>query len=153
MNEEARVSERAGEQIKERICLFSIWYAANYGSCMTNYALYYLLQDMGYDCTFAEIPDHLWPPSKVHRNPKFVTRRFGAKHFKTTAVYHDRAHLKELNDQADIFLVGSDQIWNYNLCKTAETFFWLDFVDDSKRKISFGTSFGRGVFRGNEEER
>ncbi|MBR4889492.1 MAG: polysaccharide pyruvyl transferase family protein [Clostridia bacterium] len=138
---------------KYDIMLFSIWYAANFGSMMTNFALYKMLTDMGYNCVFADIPDHLWPTSRVHRDPTFITRRFGYKHFNITGKYKNRTDMKKVNDLADTFLVGSDQLWNYNLCKSAGTYFYLDFVDDNKKKIAYGTSFGHSHFRGNETER
>jgi len=143
----------ASKDKKYDILLLSIWYAANFGSLMTNFALYKTLEDMGYNCIFADIPDHLWPTSQAHRDPLFVTRRFGYKHFKLTGKYKDRTDLKKLNDLADTFIVGSDQIWNYKLCKTAETFFFLDFVDDDKKKIAYGTSFGHSSFKGSAKER
>jgi len=143
---------KASKSEKYDIMLLSIWYAANFGSMMTNFALYKYLEDMGYNCIFADIPDHLWPTSIVHRNPQFITRRFGYKHFKITGKYKNRTDLKKVNNLADTFIVGSDQIWNYNLCKTAGTFFYLDFVDDDKKKIAYGTSFGHSSFRGNAEE-
>lgn len=133
--------------------LFSIWYAANYGSLMTNFALYKTLEDKGYNCVFADIPDHLWPKSVNHRHPLFVTRRFAYKHFKLTAKYKDRTDLKKLNALSDTFIVGSDQIWNYALCKTADTFFFLDFIEGYKKKIAYGTSFGHDSFRGTEENK
>lgn len=138
---------------KYDVVLFSIWYAANYGSLMTNFALYKLLEDKGYNCIFADIPDHLWRTSVTHRNPLFVTRRFAYKHFKLTPKYKGKADLKKLNAICDTFIVGSDQIWNYSLCRSAETFFFLDFVDEHKNKIAYGTSFGHDKFRGSEEER
>ena len=138
---------------KYDIMLFSIWYAANFGSMMTNFALYKTLEDMGYNCIFADIPDHLWTGSRVHRDPLFITRRFGYKHFKLTSKYKNRTDLKKVNELADTFIIGSDQIWNYNLCKSADTFFYLDFVDDDKRKIAYGTSFGHKSFTGNNEAR
>lgn len=142
----------ASKNEKYDVLLLSIWYAANFGSLMTNFALYKMFEDMGYNCIFADIPDHLWTPSQTHRDPLFVTRRFGYKHFKLTGKYKNRTDLKKLNDIADTFVVGSDQIWNYSLCKTAETFFYLDFVDDNKKKIAYGTSFGHSSFKGNAKE-
>lgn len=133
---------------KYDIMLFSIWYALNFGSMMTNFALYELLTDMGYNCIFADIPDHLWPESKKHRDHLFITRRFAYKHFQLTGKYKNRIDLKKVNDLADTFIVGSDQIWNYKLCKSAETYFYLDFVNDEKRKIAYGTSFGHKKFNG-----
>jgi coenzyme F420-reducing hydrogenase beta subunit len=138
---------------KYDIVLFSIWYAFNFGSLMTNFALYTTLEDMGYRCMFADIPDHLWPESRGHRDPLFKTRRFGNKHFNISPKYKNRTDLKKLNKRADIFLVGSDQIWNYKLCESAGTFFFLDFVEENKRKIAYGTSFGHKEFLGDETAR
>ncbi len=154
-NNGATVSQALGDSKSEKYdaVLLSIWYAANYGSLMTNFALYKMLEDKGINCIFADIPDHLWPTSIKHRNPLFVTRRFAYKHFKITAKYKNKTDLKKLNALADCFIVGSDQIWNYTLCKSAETFFFLDFVDECKKKIAYGTSFGHSEFRGTEENK
>ena len=155
LNKGAKFSEayNASKSQKYDVVLLSIWYAANYGSLMTNFALYKTLEDKGLNCIFAEIPDHLWPTSVNHRNPLFVTRRFAYKHFKLTHKYKDKTDLKKLNDISDCFIVGSDQIWNYSLCKSAGTYFFLDFVDEYKKKIAYGTSFGHDSFRGTEENK
>ena len=143
----------ASKNEKYDAVLFSIWYAANYGSLMTNFALYKTLEDKGYNCIFADIPDHLWPKSVNHRHPLFVTRRFAYKHFKLTPKYKNKADLKKLNALSDTFIVGSDQIWNWSLCKSADDFFFLDLADGYKNKIAYGTSFGHDKFRGSEDER
>ncbi len=155
LNSGAKFSEalEASKSEKYDAVLLSIWYAANYGSLMTNFALYKTLEDKGLNCIFAEIPDHLWPTSVNHRHPLFVTRRFAYKHFKLTPKYKNRTDLKKLNDVADCFIVGSDQIWNYQLCKSADTYFFLDFVEEHKKKIAYGTSFGHSSFRGSEENK
>ncbi len=49
--------------------------------------------------------------------------------------------MKELNKIFDCFIVGSDQVWRYSTCPDVETFF-LNFVEDSKIKISYAASFG-----------
>ena len=48
--------------------------------------------------------------------------------------YIGHKNLKELNMIYDVFVAGSDNIWNKNLLDTA---FFLDFVDDNKGKISY----------------
>lgn len=48
--------------------------------------------------------------------------------------YIGHKNLKELNTIYDVFVAGSDNIWNKNLLDTA---FFLDFVDDDKGKISY----------------
>lgn len=47
-------------------------------------------------------------------------------------------NIKELNNYYDIFICGSDQIWNkYN------KYYYLKFVKDNKLKASYAPSFGR----------
>ena len=135
------------------VMLFGIWYGGNYGSVLTNFALYKFLEDEGYNCIFADIPDHLWADSIYNRDPLSMPRKFCLKHFKLTFKYKNRTDLKKVNELADAFVVGSDQLWNYPLCRSAETFFYLDFVDDDKKKIAYGTSFGHNEIKGTAEEK
>jgi len=52
-----------------------------------------------------------------------------------------RENLKDLNEQYDKFVVGSDQVWNFGSCNVDETYF-LDFVSDNSKKISYAASLG-----------
>lgn len=54
--------------------------------------------------------------------------------------YEDFDSLKRQPPKYDVFIAGSDQIFNPNLCN--KTFF-LDFVDDKPKKISYAASMGR----------
>lgn len=48
---------------------------------------------------------------------------------------------RSLNRDFDKFVVGSDQVWNYN--NNGRDFaYFLDFVDDDNKKISYSSSFG-----------
>ena len=48
--------------------------------------------------------------------------------------YFGHTHLEELNEKYDIFISGSDNIWNKNLLDSA---FFLDFVKEKIPKISY----------------
>ena len=50
-----------------------------------------------------------------------------------------RNNLKKLNEEYDMFIVGSDQTWNCGRLNFDGTFF-LDFVTDSKKKYSYAPS-------------
>ena len=54
--------------------------------------------------------------------------------------YHSPQSLMEFPPEADIFITGSDQVWNINTMKN-DGAFYLNFVPLDKRKISFGSSF------------
>ena len=49
--------------------------------------------------------------------------------------------LRYLNDRFDLFITGSDQVWNFTITKNDPAFL-LDFVTDSQKKISYAASFG-----------
>jgi hypothetical protein len=42
----------------------------------------------------------------------------------------------------DIHLVGSDQVWNLEKGLNQKLLYFLDFIDDSQKKISYASSFG-----------
>lgn len=52
-----------------------------------------------------------------------------------------RKDLLQLNTDIDYFIVGSDQVWNYELTQSDSVYF-LDFVQDNNKKISYAASFG-----------
>lgn len=148
--------EEAWSKAKDKkydVLILGIWYGGNYGSILTNFALYTFLKELGYKCAFVDMPNILWPSSRIHRNPLFISRKFCNKYFDLTPKYADCMDLEKLNALCDTFIVGSDQLWNYKTFKSAETFFFLDFVKPEKRKISYATSFGQTTFQGTENEK
>jgi len=52
-----------------------------------------------------------------------------------------KEELPSLNDRYDIFLSGSDQIWNPDI-QQGDYSYLLDFVDEPYKKRSYGSSFG-----------
>lgn len=114
------------------------WYGMNYGSVMTNFALHQTLTDMGKTVLMLEWPLKEKPTEPI---PDTFSRRFANKYYEKTMRY-TYEELPNLNRHCETFLVGSDQLWNYYCYKDNGQYFFLDFVDDSRRKISYGTSFG-----------
>ncbi len=57
----------------------------------------------------------------------------------------ERDELKRLNDEYDIFLSGSDQIWNLKI-QEGDTSYLLDFVKEKNKKRSYASSFGTKDF-------
>lgn len=58
---------------------------------------------------------------------------------------YSRRGLKEISDQYDLFLVGSDQTWNCGGLTLDKTYL-LDFVKDAYKKVNYATSFGFSEF-------
>lgn len=73
---------------------------------------------------------------------------FAARYLLTKEKYHDVTEMKKLT--ADVFVVGSDQVWNPEISGGLEPAFFLDFGNAAK-KISLSSSMGSYCF--NDEEK
>lgn len=73
---------------------------------------------------------------------KYAFDRFTKNYLHVTPVrYSSNQQLKENPPGADIFICGSDQIWNCFFPNGKDPAFYLDFVPRHKRKISYAASF------------
>lgn len=77
-------------------------------------------------------------PFKMRKFEKFFTKHYNG--------FSQRPYLRDelvaLNDTYDKFVVGSDQVWNFDSHQVDETYF-LDFVKDDSKKIAYAPSFGK----------
>lgn len=130
--------------------IVGLWYGLNYGSILTYYALYCVVNKLGYDAIMVNKPNFIWRP--LYENPETIANRFISKYCQVSNI-HERDKFQLLNTQCDTFLVGSDVVWNYEICgREGGSFFFLDFVDDNKKKIAYAASFGGGYHAPKEEE-
>ena len=74
----------------------------------------------------------------MHKYEKFFSKHY----FGYSEPPITRADLKQIEGKYDCFVVGSDQVWNYGSYSVDDTYF-LDFVSESKKKISYAASFGQ----------
>lgn len=73
-------------------------------------------------------------------------RIFRSKYIPFTEHYfHNNDELKLDNENYDIYISGSDQIWNPDIF-LHDTSYFLDFVPKGKKKISYASSFGKSTF-------
>lgn len=124
------------------------WFASNYGSSLTYYALGSLLAEMGKQVL-------LIPIGKVNGLPwekeTQQTIDFLSKYF-SVGKNRDFDRMNEFNAFCDSFMLGSDQLWTAGACGLVGYSFFLDFVARDKKKIAFSTSFGHSHFNGSREE-
>ena len=138
-----------GQKWRYDVGLVGWWFAANYGSVMTYYALGKILDDMNLLAIMIRIPKvdgTKWEPV-TEQNVKFMEKYF--------PVSKERSIEKqaECNKFCDAFMVGSDQLWVQNYVKLVGYTFFLDFVDSDKKKIAYATSLGYDHYNGNDEEK
>ena len=68
-------------------------------------------------------------------------RCFLEKNTRVTQKKYCKKNIKEADLEFDYFIVGSDQIWNFEVSGFDRTYY-LDFVTNSNKKYSYAASFG-----------
>lgn len=144
----------------------------NYGSVLQAYATQKLLDKLGYKSEIINfrmesqkdyyslyptkygmrtmignlllLPYHRERKSRMYKFEKFIHSRYKLSGEELTG-YKD---LETISSKYDIYLTGSDQIWSNRIPELVKSdtdytgVYFLDFVDDTKKKISFASSVG-----------
>lgn len=157
-----------------KIGILTFHHVDNYGAVLQAYALQKFLRDAGHDVeTIDRRPlgaikyytKGLSPLSKSLKvNSDFIpkitrawkVRRFMLKNLQLSkGPIYRKASLKKLKNHYDAVIVGSDQVWCLESFRGFDSSFFLDFVDNSKLKLSYAASFGSttslGAYRGRVE--
>lgn len=148
-----------------KIAIMTTWsYKNNYGSVLQGYALQKYLQDAGHDAYLIRYYPSLREASLFRRlmsmsNPikEILLRLYVAKSDRrrrfdefrkvyirhSLKLYHSYEELKSDPPVADVYVVGSDQVWKVSaFSETKIRAFFLDFGDTKTRKIAWAASFG-----------
>lgn len=148
-----------------RIGILTFQATNNYGGVLQSYALQKILKDLGhapeildYECRFIEQP-YRWENLKKKGLAGYLfslmgflcylPRGKGNKRFKKHMKYSERCSaesMKSMGDKYDMYIVGSDQVWNYRLTG-GDMHYLLDFVKESSKKYSYAASFGVGEIK------
>ena len=145
-----------------KIGLLTFHDTTNFGSFLQTYGLYKALLNMGCDCEVIdykceaivkrELPKKRPTNYSVREIAKFVLidgmtrKKYEAfcKSIKNTfhlSKTYRIDNISEANAEYDMFLVGSDILWNREITNGDMTYF-LDFVNNQKTRNSFSTSIG-----------
>jgi hypothetical protein len=124
----------------------------NYGAMLQLFALYTTIQNLGHESVVIQYDFF----KNINRRKKFKQK------IKNWIIYHlsirpfkkfsdqylinktkkvDENNISALNEDFDLFVVGSDQVWRYNYVPSIKTFF-LDFVSEKIPKVAYAASFG-----------
>lgn len=149
----------------KKVGIITMHQVRNYGSFAQAYATQRAIEKLGYD---AELIDYKYPnelhgtkknlrgkllhfanvvtksliPGKPHK--KFEQRYQEAfeHYYKLSNAYSSKNEIMENPPLYDIYVVGSDQVWNDKFIKQDDTFF-LGFAPENVKKIAFASSFGK----------
>lgn len=150
-----------------KVAIMTFVRAYNYGAVLQAYALNKAINDIGVECQTIDyypkafrnsysLRNHCVLRLKPAKNPKWwvlnnllclrVKKRnkkfsgFLKKHFRMTKKQFCNANELETCLNFDVYISGSDQVWNPEICGFDKAFF-LTFCKD-KKKISYAASFG-----------
>lgn len=145
-----------------KTCIVTFQSAYNYGAILQNYALQKYIED-----NFGEVVVLNYHNKKIddsYKKPNFKLIFKNPKHFCSKSLnnvlfrkknkmidmfrnkfinltkYYDKKNIFEANNEADIFVTGSDQVWNYLITGLDDTYY-LAFTKD-KITCSYAASFG-----------
>ncbi|MGN0596901.1 MAG: 2-succinyl-5-enolpyruvyl-6-hydroxy-3-cyclohexene-1-carboxylic-acid synthase [Ruminiclostridium sp.] len=120
------------------IGVIGYWFATNYGGVSSYYSLYSALEKMGHTPFLVETPYLAVDKEGVD---VFSRNFFKSINARITKSYtNDR--LGELNDLADTFVLGSDQVVTISSIRAFGKLFLMEFLSNNKKRIAVSASCG-----------
>ncbi|MGE4585219.1 MAG: polysaccharide pyruvyl transferase family protein [Sphaerochaeta sp.] len=132
----------------------------NFGSVIQGHSLYSYVKNLGYDVSVLDYRPNYSNgatdfKSRIKRFaanmlflPQFLIRNRRFSEFismeKLTSRYTTYQELKDINMKYDIFLIGSDQVWNSEHNCGKDPAYYLEFTQSSA-KIAYAASLGRYI--------
>ena len=155
-----------GKKNSKRITLVTWLGSGNFGTSLQSFALHRKLQDLGYSVTFLSgCPKKFTIKNKIKyvlgligvdlssikrkiKVEKLTSKqkklqRFIQNNYNLAEAINSKRQLDRIVDNTDVFVTGSDQIWNTVYC--LNPFYFLDFAKDKKR-IAYASSMGISDF-------
>lgn len=142
-----------------RIGILTMHRVMNFGSILQAYALQRALDNQGFE---NEIIDYSFPPKEnllvrfnfiirkffydirtlefFNKSKKEYFKEFTNKYLHLSSHEYNRKTIVMTKYNYDLFITGSDQVWNPRWTKD-DTNFLLGFVDEETIKVSFASSF------------
>lgn len=128
------------------VCVISNLSEYNYGAELTYYALYKTLLNAKLEPLMAQQPfNSIKTP--IHTPQLFKINPY--RDFDLSPIFRTKEEMYKLNDNADTFILGSDQMWNPVLMAEWSGVSDLSYVRSEKKKIAYATSFGFENWTGN----
>lgn len=160
-----------------KICTITCSNTDNHGARLQTYALAKYLQEQGNDVSVIDYrPPYMdptfrvfyWPGLSIKEWAKFFLRfpqrirskkrhknfvAFSKKHIPLTSkIYRSVQDLRQAPPNADLYVAGSDQIWNTFFPNGTDPAFYLDFGSKDIRRESYAASFATTELRSGTED-
>jgi hypothetical protein len=136
---------------KKTIKLLTFSKANSYGAMLQCYALSKVLKNMGYDVILLNIPldksDYGIIGNLSYKIGSLIFKQFQKKWLPPfSKLCKNPEELKNGAKEGDIYIVGSDQVWNPDLTKSKALLFFFNFLPDNIKRIAYAASFGTSIW-------
>lgn len=134
--------KQANKSAKKPIAaLDTLWFALDYGNILSGYSLYKAVESLNCEPLLMNKPENLW--SDHYAEVDNIAGKFIYKNCNVADVCHTPDDLAKIVDKSDVFVLGSNMVWSYDICgKQVDYHYYFDYVPQNKKKISYGSSFG-----------
>ncbi|MEM6894832.1 MAG: polysaccharide pyruvyl transferase family protein [Bacteroidota bacterium] len=146
-------------ELTMKVGILTYHYSDNYGAVLQAYALSNILNNNGHD---AQIINLIPKKSLKIRLGKFFKQKFLTYNFTAFRKNHLKTHPSKTLFYPDLenydftiydaVVVGSDQVWRKSFTGGLGYSYFLDFVPEGVKRISYAASFGLDRYEGNEED-
>ncbi|WP_028241931.1 polysaccharide pyruvyl transferase family protein [Pseudobutyrivibrio ruminis] len=148
----------------KKIGIITYHHTTNFGSILQTYGLYRKVTEFGYNCEIVNyinaVVEKRERPKKLFdcKNIRAIRDYFKYEHVKknkdkefdkfldenmrVSKKIYDKDNIEEANPVYDIFLVGSDLVWDDTI-NNCDRNYMLKFVADNKQKIAYASSTGQ----------
>lgn len=147
---------------QKKIGIITMHRINNYGSVLQAFALQYIIEKMGFDVQLIDynypnifqytrgvaLPKNDWKAKVIksmswlhpYNRYDYKFQDFRNRYFKLSPYYKDFDVIHQKAISYDLYITGSDQVWNPKFTK-GDTTFLLDFAEKNANKISYASSF------------
>ena len=130
--------------------ILNFWYSVNYGAALTAYGVICLLKKLGINAKTINYGHDKYTGT--------FSENFGKKYLNLTNLCKSYDDFLDLNNNCKTFIVGSDQVWNdvitqFRIPKIPCSIYYLNFVKNNAKRLSYAASFGAYKFESSNEYR
>ena len=126
-----------------KVGILTFHWANNYGALLQTYGLCETLKKLGYEVEIVNLS-----PKEEKKGLRYYlfSRPFYAFRKRYLPVqkqlFYSSNDLQNYKLDHDIFIVGSDQVWNKEITKNLKYSYFFDFLSNNKKRVSYAASFG-----------
>ena len=132
-----------------RCKIINLWFTRNYGAILTCYALQKALTALGNEVQVVNYMNSMW--RKLYTGT--FSEHFAGSHLNLTKPFQSEEDLVSLNNDTDVFIVGSDQVFRHKFYAMHGYIpYLLAFASADKRKLACSASFGCTEYDGSPIE-